>query len=114
MRRLPTDPDLNNTLARAIQEVTGEQVARAPLVNSDAFAFLRQDIPATTLGSLNVELGERGFHSMLDGLDRVDPARLLTMVEILSCFLQDLDGRAEENVDARPRPWDRRTGKPRP
>jgi hypothetical protein len=91
MLRLPTDPALDQALERAVEAATGERPVRVPAVSSDAFAFLRRGIPATTLGSFDLELGGRGFHSALDNLDRVDLDRLAEAVEILSHFLQGVD-----------------------
>jgi hypothetical protein len=92
MLRLPTDPTLNQALERAIEAATGERPVRVPTVSSDAFAFLHRGISAATLGSFDLELGGRGFHSALDNLDRVDLDRLAEAVEILSHFLQGVDG----------------------
>jgi Zn-dependent M28 family amino/carboxypeptidase len=91
MLRLPTNPALNQALERAVLATTGERPVRVPTVSSDAFAFLHRGIPATTLGSFDLELGGRGFHSALDNLDRVDLDRLAEAVEILSHFLQGVD-----------------------
>ncbi|MGD8969049.1 MAG: hypothetical protein PVI07_16200 [Anaerolineae bacterium] len=52
-----------------------------------------EGIPATTLGSLDRELGGRGFHSALDHPDRVDAARLAETVDVLTHFLTDVDVR---------------------
>ena len=91
MTRLPTDSSLNQALERAVEAVTGERPIRVPAISSDAFAFLRQGIPATTLGSFDLEMGGRGLHSALDSPDRVSPERLVETVEILSRFLEDVD-----------------------
>lgn len=93
MRKLPSDPTLVRRLERAVEAVTGERPVRASLISSDAFAFLRGGIPAATLGSFDLDLGGRGFHSALDNLDRVDPARLVEAVDILSHLLADMDSR---------------------
>jgi acetylornithine deacetylase/succinyl-diaminopimelate desuccinylase-like protein len=91
MSGTPCDPALNLALEGAAEAVTGERLLRAPAISSDAFAFLRRGIPATTLGSFDRELGGRGLHSALDHPDRVDPARLAETVELLTRFLTDLD-----------------------
>jgi hypothetical protein len=91
MLRLPTDPALNHALERAIEAATGERPVRVPAVSSDAFAFLHRGIPATTLGSFDLELGGRGFHSALDNLDRADLDRMAEAIEILGHFLQGLE-----------------------
>jgi Zn-dependent M28 family amino/carboxypeptidase len=91
LSRAPCDPALNLALERAAKAVTGERPLRAPAISSDAFAFLRRGIPATTLGSFDRDLGGRGFHSALDHPDRIDPARLSDTVELLNRFLTELD-----------------------
>jgi acetylornithine deacetylase/succinyl-diaminopimelate desuccinylase-like protein len=91
MLSLPTDPFLNQMLAEVVEEVTGDRPIPAPSISSDAFAFLRRSIPATTLGSFDLELGGRGFHSALDSPDRVHPGRLAETVEILGRFLESTD-----------------------
>jgi hypothetical protein len=94
MIRLAANAALNEDLARAIEAVSGEPPRRAPLVNSDAFAFLRAGIPAATLGSYDAKLGGRGYHSALDNVDRLDAGRLAETVEVLCRFLEDLDDQA--------------------
>ena len=96
MLRLPADPALNHALERAVEAVMGERPIRVPTISSDAFAFLRQGIPATTLGSFDLDLGGRGLHSALDSPDRVSPQRLAEAVKIFSHFLEDADSVATE------------------
>jgi hypothetical protein len=93
MSRALCDPALNLALERVAEAVADERPVHAPAVSSDAFAFLRRGIPATTLGSLDRELGGRGFHSALDHPDRVDAARLAETVKVLTHFLTDVDVR---------------------
>jgi hypothetical protein len=91
MLRLPVDPALNLDLARAVKAVAGQSPARAPLVNSDAFAFLRAGIPAAILGSRDEEWGDRGYHSRLDNPRRIDAKRLVETAAVLSHLLADMD-----------------------
>lgn len=98
MVQAPTDPALNLALERAVEAVTGEHLVRAPVTSDDGFAFLRQGIPAATLGSFDLDLGDRGFHSALDDPSRVHSERLVETVVVLSRLLTDLDT-AEENAD---------------
>jgi hypothetical protein len=91
MQRMAADPELNRALAAAVQRVAGEQPTRVARMSSDALAFLRQGIPAATLGSFDAELGGRGFHSALDNPCRIDPERLAETVDVLGRFLLDLD-----------------------
>lgn len=92
MRRLPADATLNHALARAVEAVAGQPPVWAPVLNSDAFAFLRRGIPAATLGSLDTQLGGRGFHSALDAPGRVDPDRLAETTRVLVHLLAEIDG----------------------
>jgi hypothetical protein len=91
MLRLPNNHDLNLALSGAVRAVTGEPAVQAPQISSDAFAFLRQGLMATTLGSLDAELEDGGLHSAKDNPSRVDPQQLNTTVEVLSRFVADLD-----------------------
>jgi hypothetical protein len=95
MQQMAADPELNRALAAAVQAVAGEQPTRVPRISSDALAFLRQGIPAASLGSFDAELGGRGFHSALDNPDRIDPERLAETVDVLGRFLLDLDSVTE-------------------
>jgi hypothetical protein len=89
---------LHLALERAAEAVTRERPLRAPTVSSDAFAFLRRGIPATTVGGFDRELGGRGLHSALDHPDRVDLARLAETVDLLTRFLTDLDTQALPSI----------------
>jgi hypothetical protein len=95
MQKMAADPDLNRALAAAVQAVAGQPPARARRISSDAVAFLRQGIPAATLGSFDAEMGGRGFHSALDNPDRIDPERLAETADVLGRFLLDLDSVTE-------------------
>jgi acetylornithine deacetylase/succinyl-diaminopimelate desuccinylase-like protein len=91
MLRLPTDPTLNQALERAVEAVCGEHLVRVPQVSSDGFAFLYHGIPATTLGSFDIDVGGRGLHSAQDRPDRVDVQRLGEAVDVLSHLLTKMD-----------------------
>jgi hypothetical protein len=104
MVRLPNNRDLNLALSGAVRAVTGKPAVQAPRISSDAFAFLRQGVMATTLGSLDAELEDGGLHSAKDKPSRVDPQQLTRTVEVLSHFLADLDaikGKAQNRAWAR-------------
>jgi hypothetical protein len=78
----------------AVGAVTGERLVRVLQVSSDGFAFLQHGIPATTLGSFDLEVGGRGLHSAQDALDRVDVERLGEAVDVLSYLLTAMDAEA--------------------
>jgi hypothetical protein len=102
MLNLDADAELNMALARAVEAVTGAQPTTAPRINSDAFAFLRQGIPAATLGSFDQQLGERELHGPLDCAERVHPARLSQAADLLARFLVDLDSRERSSFTEYP------------
>lgn len=91
MLQMPVDAALSQALARAIEAVAGDPPMQAGLINSDAFAFLRAGIPATTLGGYDADLGERGFHSDLDNPSRIDRQRLVETIAILSHLMAEID-----------------------
>jgi hypothetical protein len=91
----PCSTEINQRLADAIQTVTGAAPRFAGPVNSDGGSFLRSAIPATTLGTYDKTLVDRGFHGPADNLERVVLSRLPEAVEILAQFIQ----RYEEITD---------------
>jgi hypothetical protein len=91
MQPVDVDAALNAALARAIEAEAGERPTFHLAINSDAFAFLRQGIPAATLGSLDKELGETGLHGPQDQPGRIDSARLVQTVDIVARLLADFD-----------------------
>ena len=93
LNQLRTDAQLNHALVQAVEAVAGETPLRGAYINSDAFAFLRQGIAATTLGSYDAVLGGRGYHSAQDSRDRIDPERLQETVLVLDRFLRELDSK---------------------
>jgi hypothetical protein len=88
---LSADLELLDTLDGVLRTVTGTGAIRSLSANTDALAFLRAGIPAATLGSFDLDLGERGFHCRLDQPGRIDPDRLEQVLEVLVRFLTDLD-----------------------
>jgi Zn-dependent M28 family amino/carboxypeptidase len=91
MQQWPSDAELNGALEAAIETVAGEQARRERIANTDAFAFLRQGIPAATLGSYDASLGARGLHSADDNPGRVDAARLVQATKVITHLLSELD-----------------------
>jgi hypothetical protein len=91
MVRVPTDRELNQVVARAVETVTGGSPTRDAAITSDGYAFIQHGLPTATLGGLDRELGWRGWHSPLDNLGRVDPQRLAEAGEVLCRVLLDLD-----------------------
>jgi Zn-dependent M28 family amino/carboxypeptidase len=87
----PTSEVLNGILRETIEELTGVSPVSGGPVNSDAYSFIRNGIPATTLGTYDKELVDRGFHGPEDNLDRVVIERLPEAVSILTSFIQRFD-----------------------
>jgi hypothetical protein len=91
LRLWPCADDLNQAITQAVQQVTGKEPLLAGPVNSDGGSFLRAGIPATTLGTYDLQQRDRGFHSTKDNLERVVMPRLPEAVEILSSFITEYD-----------------------
>jgi len=87
-RLLPTTTSLNKKFSAAVEQVTGTIARPASRVNSDGSSFLFAGIPATTIGTLDTQLGETGFHRPTDNLERVVMERMSEGVEILQEFLK--------------------------
>jgi hypothetical protein len=86
-RLLSTASPLNELFSTAVEQISGAPAQSAGPVNSDGASFLFAGIPATTVGTLDVHLGETGFHRPTDSLERVVMERLPEGVEILGALL---------------------------
>ena len=90
-RLLQTDKTLNQSIAAAVEEVTGHNVQPFGPVTSDGGSFLLAGIPATTIATTDTRLGVTGLHSPADNLDRVVFDRLPQGVKILKVFLRQVE-----------------------
>ena len=81
--RVETPAALRAWVNQAVQEVTGEPAQEEDLINSDAFSFLRQGIPAVTLGTRHSRWGTRGLHRPTDNLSRITLPRLVEHEAVL-------------------------------
>jgi hypothetical protein len=90
-RWLPTSPEVNTSLAAAVQEIAGETPQPAGPINSDGASFLARDIPTAVLGTRDQVLGLGGMHRPSDNLERIDMARLPEAVDILARFIRQVD-----------------------
>jgi len=91
LKLIPTDQKLNRIFTEVVQEnIKSKPVAGGP-INSDGGAFLRRNIPATTIGTYDKLLRDRGFHSSKDNIYRVMQARLPEGVELLSTIIERID-----------------------
>ncbi len=91
LKLLVTDPTLNQAITEAVLSVTGTLPHPAGPINSDGYSFLRAGIPATTLGTFDIQLQARGFHRPSDNLSRVQMNRLPEAVEVLEQFIRKMD-----------------------
>lgn len=87
-RRVPASEDVRTLLARAVEQVTGKPPETHPLLNTDAFSFLRAGIPAATLGTLSTRWGIAGLHRPTDNLRRVVLERLPEHEAVLWAVLE--------------------------
>jgi hypothetical protein len=84
---LQTSPALNKIFAEAVEVVTGLTAKPFSPVNSDGASFLFAGIPTTTIGTLDKEVRETGFHRPTDNLDRVVMERIPEGVRILETII---------------------------
>jgi hypothetical protein len=91
LKLVPASAEVNHRIVEAVAEVTGTPARPAGPVNSDGYSFLRAGIPATTLGTYDRVLVDRGFHLPTDNLNRVVMERLPEAVEILTRFVRQYD-----------------------
>jgi hypothetical protein len=91
MVRIPVDRGLSRIVERAVEAMTGKLPEHDRKITSDGYAFIRHGLPTVTLGGLDREWGWRGWHGLLDNLERVDPDRLQEAGDVLSRALLDLD-----------------------
>jgi hypothetical protein len=85
---LPTSEKLNQAIAIAVKEVTGQSLQPFGPVTSDGGSFLQAGIPATTIATTDKDFGVTGFHRPADHLDRVVFERLYQGVDLLLAFLR--------------------------
>jgi len=92
LQELPTDNTLNARVTAVAEAVSGQPVEMlAEVMMTDTFPFLKQGIPATTLGTYDQELKLSGLHRPTDNLSRIHESNLTQAVEILQRFLWHYD-----------------------
>jgi Zn-dependent M28 family amino/carboxypeptidase len=82
---------VNQSVARAVRNVTRREALPAGPVISDGSSFLAASIPMAVLGTYDRHWVDSGFHRPTDNLSRVVLERLPEGVEILKQFLLDHD-----------------------
>jgi acetylornithine deacetylase/succinyl-diaminopimelate desuccinylase-like protein len=100
LRRLPTNPELNQAVAAAVADVTGDPPRFIRSLMSDGFSFVSAGIPTTVLGTYHSQMEGGGLHRPTDNLDRVVPARLGKGVAVLALVLERYE--AGEMADGLP------------
>lgn len=83
LRSAPLSEEITALAAGAVEAVAGAAPRREPLINSDAFPFLRAGVPAAVLGTADPVYGTAGLHRPTDSHERVDLARLPEHVAVL-------------------------------
>ncbi len=91
---MPTSIEVNNAIKAAVKMVTGIFPHPAGPINSDGFSFLSAGIPASTMGTYDIELRDTGFHRPTDNPERVAIDRLPEGVNILIQFLKFIENQA--------------------
>lgn len=91
LKLVPTSTQVNQAIIAAVEETTGLPARLVGPVNSDGYSFLRIGIPASTIGTYDKLMKDRGFHLPSDNLERVVMARLPEAVEILVHFIREVN-----------------------
>jgi hypothetical protein len=99
LKLVPTSPALNERIKASVEQVTGQPARPVGPVNSDGYSFIRVGIPATTIGTYDRVMVDRGFHQASDNLNRVVMDRLPQAVEILEHFLKACDAQGIEEIN---------------
>lgn len=90
-RLLPNSPAVTEAVSIAVRQTIGESPLLVGPVTCDGGSFTSAGIPATTLGTRDLQLGDRGFHSISDHLGRVVMSRLSEAARIVIRFVEMLD-----------------------
>jgi len=77
------DSNLIQRLKNAYFSVTKKNIGTLPKLTDDSIMFMREGIPAITVGFANEEYGVSGLHSTKDNLQRVDMNNIHIMVKTL-------------------------------
>ncbi len=82
------DPGLAAMLGAAWEGVSGMRMESRPTITDDAQRFMAAGIPSITVGNAGVPgLGEGGFHSPKDNIQRVNMDNLKMMIETLEKYI---------------------------
>ncbi len=78
------DSNLIQRLANAYHTVTKKDISTLPKLTDDSIMFMREGIPAITVGFANEGYDVSGLHSTKDNLRRVSMENIHTMIKTLS------------------------------
>ena len=83
------DPGLSATLGALWERVSGMRMESRPTITDDAQRFMAAGIPSITVGNAGVPgLGEGGFHSTKDNIERVNMDNLRLMIETMGLYVE--------------------------
>lgn len=82
---------LNDAVAAAVSRANREIILLEGPVGTDSVPFLANGIPATSMGTLDRQLGAEGFHRPTDNLERVEIERLSETGKIITNILTQFD-----------------------
>jgi acetylornithine deacetylase/succinyl-diaminopimelate desuccinylase-like protein len=83
------DPELVERLGAAWTRVSGTSIEPRESIADDAQRFMSAGIPAVTIGNAGTPgLGEGGFHSPKDNIDRVNIDNLALMIQALGLYIE--------------------------
>ncbi len=89
LKYFDADPDLIERLGAAWTRVSGTSIEPREKITDDAQRFMSAGIPAVTIGNAGTPgLGEGGFHSTKDNIDRVNMENLALMIRALEIYVE--------------------------
>ncbi len=83
------DSNLKQRLANAYFSVTQKNIGSLPKITDDSIMFMREGIPAITVGFAQEEYDVSGLHSIKDNLQRVSMENINTMVKTLGMVISN-------------------------
>lgn len=83
------DSNLIQRLAKAYFAVTKKNIGTLPKLTDDSIMFMREGIPAITVGFTNETYGVSGLHSPKDNLQRVDMNNIHIMTHTLRNVIEN-------------------------
>jgi len=81
------DSNLIQRLSKAYFSVTKKNIGTLPKITDDSIMFMREGIPAITVGFANQEYDVSGLHSPKDNLQRVNMNNIHTTIKTLSTVI---------------------------